>query len=277
MISAPVVASLRITNERALALIREAGKISGDILDLGAGGGYFSSLLVAAPERGTRKNGEGIAACDIDGKQFSVPGVKFIESNVNKGLPYANASFDAVCAIEVLEHTAAPYALLAEIKRVLKPGGILVFSVPNIGHMQSRLSFLLNGHYNMYPTPSTKPENAGRLCGHIAPLTYQYWHYGLRLAGFSDIRLRRDRTKRGAAGFAILFWPFTKLATALHLRRLALREPALYDETGEIAREANCWTALTSRSLVFGAFKPDQESTKTISRGDSSANLRPKA
>ena len=257
MIPAPASASLHVTNEVALALIREAGKLSGDILDLGAGSGYMSSLLLAAPERVGKKPGEGLHACDIDEKTFSVSGVEFTKYNINKGLPYADASFDAVNAIEVLEHTAAPYHLLNEIKRVLKPGGVLIFSVPNIGHMQSRLSFLFSGHYFMFPSPSTKPENAGRLCGHVAPLAYQYWHYGLRLAGFSNIRLHKDRTKLGAAVFAILFWPFTKLAMALHRRRLARGDPPLYDETSEIAREANCWTALTSRSLVFSAVKTD--------------------
>jgi SAM-dependent methyltransferase len=251
----PATASLRSTNELALSLVREAGKLSGNILDLGAGSGYLSSLLAAAPERAARRS-EGVAACDIDGKKFSVPGVNFTECNVNKGLPYADASFDAVCAIEVLEHTAAPYNVLAEIWRVLRPGGVLVFSVPNVGHMLSRLSFLLSGHYYMFPSPSTKPENAGRLCGHVAPLAYQYWHYGLRLAGFSHIVLHKDRTKKSAAGIAVFFWPFAKLASALNMNRLARREPPLYGEVADIAREANSWTALTSRSLVFRAIRP---------------------
>jgi len=252
---APATASLRDTNHLALSLVRSAGKLSGDILDLGAGSGYLSSILAAAPERAGKNPGEGLQACDIDGKKFSVPHVKFVECNVNEGLPYPDASFDAVIVIEVLEHTAVPYRVLAEIGRVLKPGGLLVFSVPNVGHMMSRFSFLLGGHYYMFPSPSIKPENAGRLCGHIAPLAYQYWHYGLRLAGYRNIRLHKDRTKKGAAALAILLWPFNKLATALHLGRLARREPPLYAETVEIVREANGWTTLTSRSLVFSAVK----------------------
>ena len=252
---APASASLRLTNQLALSLVRDAGKVAGDFLDLGAGSGYLSSIVSAAPERAQKVPGEGIQACDIDGQKFAVPGVNFTTCNVNEGLPYPDASFDAVTAIEVLEHTAAPYLVLAEIRRVLKPAGILVFSVPNVGHMMSRLSFVFGGHYYMFPSPSIRPENAGRLCGHVAPLAYQYWHYGLRLAGYMDVRLHRDRTKRGAAALAVLFWPLNKLATAMRVSRLERREPDLHAETAEITREANSWTALTSRSLVFSARK----------------------
>lgn len=251
----PSSASLRLTNQLALSLVRDASKLSGDILDLGTGSGYLSSILSAAPERAARAPGEGLQASDIDGKKFAVPGVKFTACNVNDGLPYPDESFDAVATIELLEHTAAPYLVLAEIRRVLRPGGVLVFSVPNVGHMMSRLSFMLGGHYYMFPSPSIRPENAGRLCGHVAPLAYQYWHYGLRLAGYKDVRLHSDRTKRGAAALAVLFWPLNKLATAMRVNRLARREPDLHAETAEVTREANSWTALTSRSLVFSARK----------------------
>ena len=244
-------ASHRVTNELVVSLLRDAGKLEGDILDMGAGGGFLTRLLTDSRNRGAA----GLAACDISAKTFSADGVPFTQCNVDEGLPYPDASFDAVVAIEVMEHTRSSYRVLGEIARVLKPGGTVIFSVPNVGHMLSRLSFATTGHYHMFPSPSIKPENAGRLCGHVAPLPVQYWHYGLRLAGLSDIVLRQDRTKRSAAGLAAIFWPLLKISTALHLHALEKREPPLYAETADVARMANSWPALASRSLVFQAEK----------------------
>ena len=248
-------ASHRTTNELIVSLLTQAGKIGGEILDMGAGGGFLTRLLSDERARHGLARGKGLSACDIDGGSFSAEGVPFTRCNVDEGLPYPDAAFDAVAAIEVMEHTRAPYRVLGEIARVLRPGGTLVFSVPNVGHMLSRVTFAASGHYHMFPSPSTKIENAGRLSGHVAPLPFQYWHYGLRTAGFSDIRLFADRFKKGAAVWAVLMWPIVKLNTELHLYRLARREPELFDETAEVVRQSNSWTALVSRSLVFQAVK----------------------
>lgn len=45
-------------------------------------------------------------------------------------LPFPDGSFDLVCLFEVLEHVAEDEALLAEVRRVLAPGGVLFFSCP---------------------------------------------------------------------------------------------------------------------------------------------------
>lgn len=62
-------------------------------------------------------------------------------------LPYAEASFERALCLDVLEHLTfdeQPRAL-AELKRVLVPGGELLVSVPNLAHLQSRVHFLLTG------------------------------------------------------------------------------------------------------------------------------------
>ena len=246
-------ASHRVTNDLVVSLLAQGNKIGGEILDLGAGSGYLSRLLSDERARRGVARGNGLSACDIDGVSFSANGVPFTQCNVDEGLPYDDAKFDAVVAIEVMEHTRAPYRVLKEVARVLRPGGQLIFSVPNVGHMLSRVTFAASGHYYMFPSPSMKPENAGRLSGHVAPLPFQYWHYGLRTAGFSDIRLRSDRIKKGAAGLAALFWPVVKFSTAVHLRRLQRREPPLFEETADVVRQSNSWPALASRSLVISA------------------------
>ena len=65
-----------------------------------------------------------------------------MEANVEEPLPFADESFDAVVAGELLEHLQLPEALVAEARRVLRPGGALVGSVPNAFRLQSRLRFL---------------------------------------------------------------------------------------------------------------------------------------
>lgn len=47
-------------------------------------------------------------------------------------MPFANASMDVILATQVLEHIPEPVAVIAEIHRVLKPGGTLLLSVPAI-------------------------------------------------------------------------------------------------------------------------------------------------
>ncbi len=62
-------------------------------------------------------------------------------------LPFGDASFDRALCLDVLEHLTfeeQPRAL-AELFRVLKSGGELLVSVPNLAHLQSRVHFLLLG------------------------------------------------------------------------------------------------------------------------------------
>lgn len=65
------------------------------------------------------------------------------------------AAFDVALCMEVFEHLLEPSRALAELHRVLKPGGILVASVPNAAYWVTRVEFLLRGFLNPGGSPLT--------------------------------------------------------------------------------------------------------------------------
>jgi SAM-dependent methyltransferase len=52
--------------------------------------------------------------------------------------------------IEVLEHLFAPHDAVAEMYRVLRPGGLLLVTVPNISYWRRRLDLALLGRWNPF-------------------------------------------------------------------------------------------------------------------------------
>jgi len=66
-----------------------------------------------------------------------------------ENIPFADASFDAVFALDVLEHVAGEEQALDEIYRVLKPGGIAVFTVPAYAWLWSKAD-MRSHHFRRY-------------------------------------------------------------------------------------------------------------------------------
>jgi len=64
--------------------------------------------------------------------------LKTAEVNLNESIPFEDGSIDAVVMAEVLEHLPYPRVTLGEVKRILKPGGIFVGSVPLAYHLIDR-------------------------------------------------------------------------------------------------------------------------------------------
>jgi SAM-dependent methyltransferase len=99
-----------------------AREVYGTLLDVGCGQMPYRQVLTAAPSRVTRYIG-----MDLE------PGIyKNAPDLIWDGLhiPLPDASVDCAITTEVLEHCPEPQVVLQEIGRVLKPGGLLVFTVP---------------------------------------------------------------------------------------------------------------------------------------------------
>ena len=96
--------------------------------------------------------GEGVLVEEFHGR-LAIEGIdpNYASDHVTRGsltaLPYGNAAFERATCLDVLEHLTfeeQPKAI-AELFRVIRPGGELLVSVPNLAHLQSRVHFLLLG------------------------------------------------------------------------------------------------------------------------------------
>lgn len=194
-----------------------------------------------------------VLATDISRATFSANEVHFIEMDARNTLPIAEHSLDCVVSIEVIEHISQPYEFLDQCRRLLKPGGTLIFSTPNVGNLQSRVRNLFLGLPSLFEMPSIDPANAGRLCGHIMPLNLAYLGYGLRRSGFSDIQLHVDQHKKSSSALYGLLWPLMWLGRRGLTRHTRRYDPSVYKENRQILSIINSRDALTSRSLVIEA------------------------
>lgn len=109
-----------------------------------------------------------------------------IQLDVTRPLPLADRSVAAVVAAELIEHLFRPQALLAEIARVLRPGGVLVLSTPNLATLQDRFRFLFGR------SPRQVDPMHEYLYLHIRPFTAQMLRRMLAACGFVDVSIRSN-------------------------------------------------------------------------------------
>lgn len=76
---------------------------------------------------------------------------EFRKSDFNfEPLPFDDDSLDLVVSIETVEHLENPMHFEREVARILKPGGIFIFSMPNIFNLWNRIGFFRNGDMFRY-------------------------------------------------------------------------------------------------------------------------------
>jgi SAM-dependent methyltransferase len=113
------------------------------ILDIGCANG-----AILKPLLGTREL-HGVDISEVLVQKANAIGMKALVHDVESGpLPYSNGTFDAVFCGETIEHQVDTDWLLSEINRVLKPGGVIVLTFPNI---RTVLSLLMMTFFDIPP------------------------------------------------------------------------------------------------------------------------------
>lgn len=110
-------------------IVRVLGAGPHRVLDLGCGAGFLANHLAAL--------GHEVTGIDTTAENLAVArahdptGTARYELGDACAVPYPDASFDVVCAMDLLEHVIEPERLVAEAGRVLRPGGLFFFHTFN--------------------------------------------------------------------------------------------------------------------------------------------------
>lgn len=121
----------------------------GRLLDVGYSKGSFADSLAQ----------QGWRCVGLDLNPQRSPGVAVIPCDLNEGFPVGPETFDLVTAGEVIEHMLDDTLFLQECRRVLKKGGTLVLTTPNLAFWLNRLRLLFGSaplfvtapyHYRFY-------------------------------------------------------------------------------------------------------------------------------
>ncbi len=151
------------------------------VLDLGCGEGrHVISAYIAADVhsvgvdlslddlRTTREKFLDFAEPDNPAKSFGLSSANALQ------LPFADDSFDKVICSEVLEHIPDYQGALAEIRRVLKPGGLFCASVPR--RWPEKICWALSEEYHNTPGGHIRIFRADELSGDIERLGFNRYH-----------------------------------------------------------------------------------------------------
>lgn len=194
----------RFGQDRRFDMLARAVDLDGtDALDLGCGLGMYTARMRAGGARAVGLEVEWPRA--VEARRGGID----VVAAVGEFLPLAAASTDVVLLHEVLEHVADDRATLAEVARVLRPGGRVVIFVPNRWWPFETHGVMWRGRYhfgnvpgvNWLPdplrdrlAPHVRVYTAGRLRSRLEGLPLHIVEHTCIYPGFDGLHARRPRS-----------------------------------------------------------------------------------
>ncbi len=227
------ILGLQHPHDKVVEILNRFG-YNGKILDAPAGTGVLSRRLKEA--------GFDVVAADISPDLFCVEGIPCERADLNQNLPFSDGIFDYVLCSNGIEHLEDPFHFIRECFRVLKEGGKLVITTPNILNLKSRVANLLVG-FNLF---------TGRPCNevdeflggeHIHLANYYELRVILHRNGFRILEATTHEFSNSAMILFFLF-PLIYLATYRAFRRE--KNPLQRERNKEILRH------VLSADLIWG-------------------------
>jgi SAM-dependent methyltransferase len=146
--------SFSLRMEQTLQVAR--GFAISSLLDIGSGDGEFTAAFAKSCKSTT------VVGVDISRTMVRTSTKHFdtVVGTFFPRLPFRNESFEGVLCSEVIEHTIDPDNLILEVYRVLKPGGLLFLTTPNMASWFNRLGLLFG--YQPHFTEVSLHHNVGK-------------------------------------------------------------------------------------------------------------------
>ena len=139
----------------------------GDVLDIGCGAGNMIHHLARYGR---------VKGVDVDARPVAMAqarGYDVRQGDVTRAIPFPDASFDLVTALDVIEHVDADEAILREAYRVTRPRGILAISTPAFQWLWS-YNDEINGHKHRY-APRELCERVERAGFRVRRMTFGFF------------------------------------------------------------------------------------------------------
>jgi len=188
------------------------------LLDVGCADGYLSRLFA--------ERGFSVTAIDAPGPRRAITdGIRYLEADLDSGLPMSEGRFDFVVCADILEHLRDPDSFIRQIRSRIAEGGKLIASLPNSGNIYFRLNVL----FGRFPAHESGLFDRT----HLHFYTWDGWCDLLRRNGFQI-----TTTRTSVIPFS-LFWP--------RLPRVAVALESLY------AVAARAWSKLFAYQFIVVA------------------------